>query len=215
MLANHLLSQFQSAYRQHHSSETAIVKVHNDIVQLRDSNLNMMVMSFDLSCAFDTVDHTHFIKKLHHRFGINGTVFSWFMSHLQSRQFFVKLDDTVSENAKPFLGVLQGSILGPLLFNLYCQDIENIAVSHNIGIHIYADDIQCYFSFDKSMLLNTVKIKIANFVSDLKAWINSNHLQLNELKTQFVEVLHPGREHAKLIPNLNLVVVMFFLCWYL
>ena len=54
------------------------------------------------------------------------------------------------------------------------------------------------------MLLNTVKIKIANFVSDLKAWMKSDDLQLNELKTQFVEMLPPGREHAKLIPNLNL-----------
>ena len=54
------------------------------------------------------------------------------------------------------------------------------------------------------MLLNTVKTKIANFVSDLKAWMNSNLLRQNELKTQFVEMLPPGREHAKLIPNLNL-----------
>ena len=54
------------------------------------------------------------------------------------------------------------------------------------------------------MLLNIVKTKIANFVSDLKAWINSNHLQLNELKTQFVEMVPPGKDHAKLIPNLNL-----------
>ena len=54
------------------------------------------------------------------------------------------------------------------------------------------------------MLLNTAKTKFANFVSDLKAWMNSNHLQLNELKTQFVEMLPPGREHAKLIPNRNL-----------
>ena len=102
LLANHLLSQFQFAYCQHHSSETALVKFHNDIVQLLDSNLNVMVMSFDLSCAFDTEDHTHLIKKLHHRFGIDGTVLSWFMSYLQSRQFFVKLDDTVSENVTFF-----------------------------------------------------------------------------------------------------------------
>ena len=156
LLANQLLSQFQSAYRQYYSSKTAMVKVHNDIVQLLDSNLNVMVMSFDLSCTFDTVDHTHLIKKLHHCFGIDGTVLSWFMSYLQGRQFFVKLDDTASENVKLFSGVSQGSILGPLLFNLYCQDIENIAVSHNIGIHIYADDIQCCFSFDKSMLLNSL-----------------------------------------------------------
>ena len=79
-----------------------MVKVHNDIVLLLDSNLNVMVMPFDLSCSFDAVDHTLLIKKLHHRFGIDDTILSWFMLYLQSRQFFVKLDDTVSENVKLF-----------------------------------------------------------------------------------------------------------------
>ena len=93
----------------------------------------------------------------------------------------------------------------PLLFDLYSQEIENMALSHNIGAHVYADDIQCYFSFDKSTLLDTANIKITNFMSNLKTWINSDYLQLNELKTQFVEILPPEREHVKLIPDLYMV----------
>ena len=93
-----------------------MVWVHNDIVQLLDSNKNVILMSFDLSCAFDTVDHTQLIEKLHHCFGMGGTVLSWLISYLQNRQFFVKLDDVTSENIKLFSGVPQKSILGPLLF---------------------------------------------------------------------------------------------------
>ena len=92
-------------------------------------------------------------------------LFFWLMSYLQNKHFFV---DAVSENIELFSDVSQGSILGPLLFNSYSQKIENIAVSHNIGDRMYVDDIQCCFSFDNSMLLNTLNRKIANFVLNLK-----------------------------------------------
>ena len=65
-------------------------------------------MSFDLSSAFDTVDHIHLIEKLQHRFGIDGTVLSWLIGYLQNRQFFVKPDDVTSKNVKLFSGVSQG-----------------------------------------------------------------------------------------------------------
>ena len=76
-------------------------------------------------------------------------------------------------------------------------------MGHNIGVHVYADNIQCYFNFDKNTLLDAVNTRITDFASDLKTWMNSNYSQLNEMKTQFVEILPPGREHAKLIPDLN------------
>ena len=204
LFANNLLSQFQFAHCQHHSCETALVRVHNEIVQLPDSKKNVILMSFDLSSAFDTVDHTQLIEKLQYRFGIDGTVLFWLICYLQNRQFFVKLDDVTFESVKLFVGVLQVSVLGPLLFILYSQEIENIALGYDIGVHVYTDDIQCYFSFDKNTLLDSVNTRITDFVSDLKTWMNSNYLLMNELKTQFVEILPSGRKHARLIPYLNL-----------
>ena len=67
---------------------------------------------------------------------------------------------------------------------MYSQEIENIALGHNIGVHVYANDIQCYFRFDENTLLDAKNARITDFMSDLKAWMNSNYLQLNELKTQ-------------------------------
>ena len=72
------------------------------------------------------------IEKQQHCLGIDGTVLSWLICYLQSRQFFVKLDDVTSKNVQLFSGVLQESVLGLLLFDLYSQKIENIALGHNI-----------------------------------------------------------------------------------
>ena len=114
LLANHLLSQFQSAYRQHHSYETAMVKVHHDIVQLLDSNLNVMMMSSDLSCAFDTVDHTQLIKKLYHHFGIDGTVLSWFtVCHVYKAGSFLSSEMTQFLKMLYFFQVFPGINTGP------------------------------------------------------------------------------------------------------
>ena len=115
-----------------------------------------------------TVDHTQLIEKLLHRFSIDGSVLSWLICCLENRQFFVKLDSVTSENVKLFSGVPLGSVLGSLLFNLYSQEIENIALGHNIGVHVYANDIQCYFRFDENTLLDAKNARITDFMSDLK-----------------------------------------------
>ena len=84
LLANNLVGQFQSANRQHLSCKTAMVRVNNDIVQLLDSKKNVILMSFHLSSAFDTVDHTQLIEKRQHHFGIDGSVLSWLICYSEN-----------------------------------------------------------------------------------------------------------------------------------
>ena len=91
-----LLSNIQSAYRSQHSTETAILKIHNDIIEGLDAGKCTVLSSLDLSAAFDTVDHTICIRRLSHLYGVDGTVLQWFESFLSNRDNKVCVNDVFS-----------------------------------------------------------------------------------------------------------------------
>ena len=187
LLSNDLLGHFQSAYRPYHSCKTALMMIHNDIRSMLDARLNVVLLVFDLSAAFDTVNHNILLGKLGQQYGLTDTVFAWFESYLSSRKYYVKGNNSSSHDVSVSSGVPQGSILGPLLFSLHVCEVERVAQVHNLKIHMYADDIQCYFGFASDTLMTLIVKKIQCFVSDLKSWMNANFLLLNEQKTNFVE----------------------------
>ena len=203
LMSNDLFGVFQSAYRPYHSCETALVAIHNDIETMLDSKLNVALLTFDLSAAFDTVNHHLLLKKLHFQFGFCNNVLAWFDSYLSGRNYYVKVNNS-SYDVESMSGVPQGSILGPVLFSLYVRDVEQIAHQHNFSIHMYADDIQCYFGFSSDTPKSVVIHRIQCFVSDLKSWMNANFLMLNELKTNFVEFAPSLKNSIKVIHGLNL-----------
>ena len=99
-------------------------------------------------------------------------------------------------------GVDQGSISGPILFNLYFERADLIVNLYGLGVHSYADDIQCYFSFDKDCSVDVVKNKIRAFLQDLKHWMTCNSLKLNESKTKVIEILSNHNLESRKISNL-------------
>jgi hypothetical protein len=115
---NALYSPVQSAYRSHHSTETALLKIVNDVLLAADRGNAVLLALFDLSAAFDTVDHTLLISRLSSQFGLCD-VLKWFMSYLSDRQQCVRVSGISSSPFLPETGVPQDSILGPLLFILY------------------------------------------------------------------------------------------------
>ena len=117
VMTNHLDETFQSAYKEFHSTETALLRVHNDILcSLNQTSRFSILLLLDLSAAFDTVDHAILISRLSNRFGVEGTALAWFKSYLTSRQQFVNVEDGMSSRRPLLRGVPQESVLGPLLY---------------------------------------------------------------------------------------------------
>ena len=95
VMKHHLDETFQSAYKNSHSTETALVRVQNDILCAIDNNESVILLLLDLSADFDTVDYSILLSRLHDRFGVNGTVAAWFESYLTSRTQFVRVNDCI------------------------------------------------------------------------------------------------------------------------
>uniref|UniRef100_A0A669CVV3 Reverse transcriptase domain-containing protein n=1 Tax=Oreochromis niloticus TaxID=8128 RepID=A0A669CVV3_ORENI len=143
---NNRFDIYQSGFRRHHSTETALVKVFNDIRINTDRGKSTVLVLLDLSAAFDTVDHDILLERLESWGGLSGTALNWFKSYLTNRNFYVSISQFSSQNIEITCGVTQGSILGPLLFSIYMLPLSQIITTNNINYHNYADDTQLYIS---------------------------------------------------------------------
>lgn len=149
---NYLSELFQSAYISNHSTETALLKVKNDILRALDRNESVFLLLLHLSVAFHTVDHSQLLSRLSFRFGIKGTVLQWLTSYLNNRLQFVQVDGGTSNQHVLACGVPQGSVLGPLLYILYTSPIAEIKRRHNLQYHLYTDDTQIYITLIQVVL---------------------------------------------------------------
>ena len=163
---NKLFPELQSAYRQHRSTESALVKVVNDIILAIDSGDIALLSLLDLSSAFDTVDHDILLERLKLSFGVQSTPLSWIKSYLSERSYTVSFCGAMSQVDTVYCGVPQGSVLGPLLFILYTADIEKIIQSFGLSVHLYADDTQQFCS-SRPVDAATLKRKTAESVQQV------------------------------------------------
>jgi len=181
----HLLPDTQSAYRQYYSTETALVKLHNDIVITIDrGNVGALVL-LDLSAAFDTVDHKILIEILERRFGIAGNALNWMISYLENRSQQVSISSKMSTITELSCGVPQGSVLGPKQFIAYTEDILDIFSKHEVSHLGYADDSQGFAQSDPDHI-SSVVTSLRSTVRDVSSWCSSRRLQLNEDKTELI-----------------------------
>ena len=188
MTVNNLHLKFQSAYKKNHSTESALLKVKNDILMNMDAQKVTLLVLLDLSSAFDTVNHQVLLDRLRSRFGVTGTALDWFASYLSGRAQRISVNGGTSDAFHLIQGVPQGSCLGPLLFTVYTSELFDIIEKHLPSVHCYADDTQLYLAFspdkegDDAIAIEAMR----NCIKELRVWMARNRLMLNEDKTDFL-----------------------------
>jgi hypothetical protein len=182
---NKLFPSRQSAYRRHHSTETAVISIMNDIIRATDNGQITALVLLDLSAAFDTVDHTTLLEVLHSRFAVDGLSLTWFQSYLSDR---TQTFSTVSNQSAPIkveCSVPQGSVLGPLEFISYTENICEIFDYNTVTHHLFADDKQLLKSAGINNITSVQQL-LSSCISDVRDWCSSRRLQLNASKTELV-----------------------------
>ena len=144
---NSLYPANQSSYRKNYSTETALLRVKNDILLNMNKQHVTLLVLLDLSEAFDTVDHNVLLSLLHSKFGISGTALEWLPSYLNGRSQHVMVQGNLSQSLNFDFGVPQASCLGPLLFMFYASKLLDVIKVHLLTVHCNADDTQLYVSF--------------------------------------------------------------------
>ncbi len=180
---NYICEDFQSGFRPSHSTETALIRVTNDLLLSSDRGCISLLVLLDSSTAFDTIDHNMLLNRLENFVGISGSALAWFKSHLSDRHKFVAVKEEVSYRSQVQYGVPQGSVQGPLLFTLYMLPLGNIIRKHRVSFHCYADDTQLYIS-SRPGETHQIEKKLMECIVDIKNWMTSNFLLLNSEKKQ-------------------------------
>ena len=192
---NDLHDSKQSAYRKFHSTETLLMKVHNDIMSSLGKGEMVMLVLLDLSAAFDTIDHDILLNRLENTYGIKQNALSWFKSYMSDRTQSVLINGTESERKDLKYGVPQGSKLGPILFNSYIAPVSKIVEKNDIIDEKYADDQQLILSFKPRNNLSekNALLKMEKCIQDVKIFLENNKLSNNGEKTEFLLIGSPNQ----------------------
>ncbi len=182
--SNGYLDNFQSGFRVHHSTETALIKIINDIRFNSDSGKISVLVLLDLSAAFDTVDHNILLERLENWVGLSGMALKGFRSYLEGRGYYVSIGEHKSKWTSMTCGVPQGSILAPLLFSLYMLPLSQIMRKNQIAYHSYAFDEINSWMCQNFLQLNKEKTEVIAFGNKMKfsRWMHTLTLGVKQLK---------------------------------
>ena len=196
---NKCIYDLQFGFRQNHSTNHALLSMTQEIKDTIEKGNLAIGVFVDFQKAFDTVNHQILLRKLQH-YGIRGTSNAWFESYLMKRRQSVAINGTMSETAFTKHGVPQGSVLGPLLFLIYINDLHT-CIKHSTVRH-FADDTNLLYSVKKKEQNRNRNI-VRNLNTDLKSlnhWLLANKISLNSTKTELIYF----RKLNKPIPNVKI-----------
>ena len=175
----------QSTYRRLHSTESALLKIQNDIAASMDSGKAVALTLLDLSAASTLLTNLILFNSLRDWFGADSTVLRWIKSYLSNRKQKVKLSNSFSDAFSLPYGVPQGSVLGPLLFTLYTTPLSNIISNFNVTHNLYADDTQIYLALDHRRFDSSFA-EFTECLTCVQNWMAVVKLKLNPEKTEFI-----------------------------
>ncbi|KAF7247673.1 Poly(rC)-binding protein 3, partial [Varanus komodoensis] len=193
------LDPFQSGFRPGYGTESALVALYDDLCREKDRGSASLLVLLDLSAAFDTIDHGILLDRLA-GLGVGGTALRWFRSYLNDRFQKVVLGDYGSAPWQLCHGVPQGSILSPLLFNIYMKPLGEVIRRCGLRTHQYADDTQLYLSFSTNP--GEAVAVLNRCLAEVMGWMRANKLKLNPDKTEVLLVGGSGFREG----DLNLVL---------
>lgn len=178
--SNNVLVPNQSGFRKNYSCESAIINVCDEWFECLENNELVLVIFLDLKRAFETINRKLLISKLK-EIGLRNNVLKWFESYLSNRSQRVKYKFAISDQLQVEHGVPQGTILGPLLFSLYINDIaKNV---QDCKISLFADDTILYISGTD---YNQMCLKMNRELDVIDKWLCKNSMQLNLDKTKYM-----------------------------
>ena len=194
------LDPFQLGFRPGFGTETALVALYDDLCRAKDRGSVTLLILLDLSAAFNTIDHSILLEQLA-EFGVGGTALQRFRSYLAGQIQKVVLGEHCSAPWVLHYGVLQGSVLSPMLFNIYMKPLGAVIWSFGVHCHQYADDTQLYFSFSSS---SGEAVDVLNpCLAATMDWMRANKLKLNPDKTEMLLVAGSSDQIAGVQPVLD------------
>ena len=169
-----LLDNRQNGFRQGHSSETTLLSLA--------INKSQQLILLDLSSAFDKLEFNTIIDRLQN-IGLKDILLLWFKNFLFNRLFSIKISNSISSVQHPIKhGVLQGSVLSPIIFAIFLTPIQHIFNKYpDVNYNLYADDIELHSNIDSTDQLQ-------NCLTDLHKWLTTNDLLLNSNKTELINI---------------------------
>lgn len=192
LAVNRILSERQFGFQKAKSTKHAIMRLVEDVFEGLESSQKTYGIFCDLSKAFDCVSHTILAGKLQH-YGVKGKEIAMLISYLSNRQQVTELNGCRSSKRSIELGVPQGSILGPLLFLIYVNDVP--VVFKDVDVVLFADDTSLIV---KDKCNEVVSSKIKSSIFDLKQWFSVNNMLLNINKTNIIQFALGSRSEKQL-----------------
>jgi hypothetical protein len=184
--SNNILSSSQHGFRANHNTITASIHCLHFIYKALDAHDHAPAVFLDVAKAFDSIDHSILLSKLEH-YGIRGVALSWFKNYLASRLQYIHINSSSSNLAPVSTGVPQGSILGPILFLIYINDLPNSCGNNKFNFILYADDTTIIFQHHN---LNELFELTNSELLHIDNWFKDNTLALNYNKTMYTVYSH-------------------------